>query len=114
MLSSLRAGTKFLRPHSGGEATSILRRFEVGRFAPNPRSCLVAVYLGSALAPGGVHSSWLLEDGYLLGSPLLSLRHFTTEQRGTTVLCVRKLGKVDNSSCSSGCVSNVAGNMHML
>lgn len=48
------------------------------------------VDLGSALAQG----SWSLGDGCIQGSTLPNLRNFTTEQRGTTVLCVRKLDKV--------------------
>ena len=34
---------------------------------------------------------------HLQASSLVSLRHFATEQRGTTVLCVRKL---DKASCT--------------
>lgn len=49
----------------------------------------LAVDLGSALAQG----SWSLGDGCIHGSTLPNLRNFTTEQRGTTVLCVRKLDK---------------------
>ena len=67
---------------------------------------VVTVDWASALAAGSHQSAAVMPAPYLQASSLVSLRHFTTEQRGTTVLCVRKLDKVSStkqhlqSSCS--------------
>ncbi|DBA99548.1 hypothetical protein WJX82_008475 [Trebouxia sp. C0006] len=69
MLSSLRNGSKALRGCS-------------------------KVDWSSALAASAQQSAGTVGTSYQNITSLLSLRNFTTEQRGTTVLCVRKLDKV--------------------
>ena len=49
----------------------------------------------TVLAVGSQQSSGSVGIPFLQTTSLLSLRNFTTEQRGTTVLCVRKLDKVN-------------------
>ncbi|KAL3140100.1 hypothetical protein ABBQ38_004380 [Trebouxia sp. C0009 RCD-2024] len=68
MLSSLRCGTRSLAAGS-------------------------RVHWVSALTTNPLQAAWL-GDHQLQDSSFCNLRNFTTEQRGTTVLCVRKLDKV--------------------
>ncbi len=57
-------------------------------------SFVCAVDWSSALAASAQQTAGTVGTPYQNITSLLSLRNFTTEQRGTTVLCVRKLDKV--------------------
>ena len=93
MLSSLRNGSKALRGCSKGQSKTA----GVGNFASWQTlmlSFVCAVDWSSALAASAQQSAGTVGTSYQNITSLLSLRNFTTEQRGTTVLCVRKLDKV--------------------
>ena len=96
MLSSLRSGARSLGAGSkGNTTTTFLVRY---RFA-SESVCLAVDWV---ISPW--QGSWSLGDCQLQNSSFFNLRNFTTEQRGTTVLCVRKLDKVDlqlPSRCSA-------------
>lgn len=93
MLSSLRSGARSLGAGSkGGVATSVFFCFHLVSL-----SVCLAVHWVSALACP-LQGSWSVGDRQLQNSNLFNLRNFTTEQRGTTVLCVRKQNKVDMCS----------------
>jgi hypothetical protein len=57
-------------------------------------SVVCAVDWSSALAASAQQAPGTVGTPYQHITSLLSLRNFTTEQRGTTVLCVRKHDKV--------------------
>jgi len=57
-------------------------------------SVVCAVDWSSALAASAQQTAGTVGTPYQNITSLLSLRNFTTEQRGTTVVCVRKLDKV--------------------